>query len=119
MNSASNIQKESIEIVRNGHIATVVINRPHKLNAGIVYSYVHKLRTGEGQVVETSLLEAGLQQTYWQAASYFATRCKARLRSPMRSSSCSSPTDIRIRPSETPACARTSAGTPEWVVDAG
>ena len=41
---------------------------------GIVSAYVHKLRTGEGQVVETSLMEAGLQQTYWQAASYFATR---------------------------------------------
>lgn len=40
---------------------------------GIVSAYVHKLRTGQGQIVETSLMEAGLQQTYWQAASYFAT----------------------------------------------
>jgi crotonobetainyl-CoA:carnitine CoA-transferase CaiB-like acyl-CoA transferase len=30
-------------------------------------------RTGRGQVVETSLMEAALQQMYWQAAIYFAT----------------------------------------------
>jgi crotonobetainyl-CoA:carnitine CoA-transferase CaiB-like acyl-CoA transferase len=41
--------------------------------SGIVAAYVHKLRTGEGQVVDTSLMEAALQQTYWQAAIYFAT----------------------------------------------
>lgn len=40
---------------------------------GIAAAYVHKLKTGEGQIVETSLMEAALQQTYWQAASYFAT----------------------------------------------
>ena len=40
---------------------------------GIVAAYVHKLRTGEGQLVETSLMEAALQQTYWQAAVWFAT----------------------------------------------
>jgi len=41
--------------------------------SGIVAAYVHKLRTGEGQVVDTSLMEAALQQTYWHAASFFAT----------------------------------------------
>jgi crotonobetainyl-CoA:carnitine CoA-transferase CaiB-like acyl-CoA transferase len=40
---------------------------------GICAAYVHKLRTGQGQMVETSLMEAALQQTYWQAAIYFAT----------------------------------------------
>jgi crotonobetainyl-CoA:carnitine CoA-transferase CaiB-like acyl-CoA transferase len=40
---------------------------------GILAAYAHKLRTGQGQVVDTSLMEAALQQTYWQAAMYFAT----------------------------------------------
>jgi crotonobetainyl-CoA:carnitine CoA-transferase CaiB-like acyl-CoA transferase len=40
---------------------------------GICAAYAHKLRTGQGQVVDTSLMEAALQQTYWQAAIYFAT----------------------------------------------
>jgi crotonobetainyl-CoA:carnitine CoA-transferase CaiB-like acyl-CoA transferase len=35
---------------------------------GIVSAYVHRLRTGEGQVVDTSLLEAGVMQTFWQTA---------------------------------------------------
>lgn len=40
---------------------------------GICAAYAHKLKTGQGQLVETSLMDAALQQTYWQAASYFAT----------------------------------------------
>jgi crotonobetainyl-CoA:carnitine CoA-transferase CaiB-like acyl-CoA transferase len=40
---------------------------------GIVSAYVHRLKTGEGQLVDTSLYEAGIQQTYWQSAIYFAT----------------------------------------------
>jgi crotonobetainyl-CoA:carnitine CoA-transferase CaiB-like acyl-CoA transferase len=40
---------------------------------GILAAYTHKLKTGEGQVVDTSLMEAALQQTYWHAAIYFAT----------------------------------------------
>ncbi len=40
---------------------------------GILAAYVHKLKTGQGQFVDTSLLEAGLQQTYWHAAAFFAT----------------------------------------------
>jgi crotonobetainyl-CoA:carnitine CoA-transferase CaiB-like acyl-CoA transferase len=38
-----------------------------------VSAYVHRLKTGEGQLVDTSLFEAGIQQMYWQAAIYFAT----------------------------------------------
>lgn len=40
---------------------------------GIAAAYAHKLRTGEGQVVDTSLMEAAMQQTYWHAAMFFAT----------------------------------------------
>ncbi|HVN36239.1 MAG TPA: CoA transferase [Casimicrobiaceae bacterium] len=40
---------------------------------GIAAAYAHKLRTGQGQIVDTSLLEAALQQTYWHAAIAFAT----------------------------------------------
>lgn len=40
---------------------------------GIVSAYVHRLKTGQGQFVDTSLLEAGIHQTAWQAAIYFAT----------------------------------------------
>ena len=40
---------------------------------GIVSAYVHRLKTGEGQLVDTSLFEAGIQQTYWQSAIFFAT----------------------------------------------
>jgi crotonobetainyl-CoA:carnitine CoA-transferase CaiB-like acyl-CoA transferase len=40
---------------------------------GILAAYAHKLKTGQGQVVDTSLMEAALQQTYWYAAIYFAT----------------------------------------------
>ena len=40
---------------------------------GIVAAWAHRQRTGEGQIVDTSLVEAALQQTYWQAAIHFAT----------------------------------------------
>jgi crotonobetainyl-CoA:carnitine CoA-transferase CaiB-like acyl-CoA transferase len=40
---------------------------------GITAAYAHKLKTGQGQVVDTSLMEAALQQTYWNASIYFAT----------------------------------------------
>lgn len=40
---------------------------------GIVAAYVHRLKTGQGQFVDTSLMEAGIHQTAWQAAIYFAT----------------------------------------------
>ncbi|MCC6197443.1 MAG: CoA transferase [Burkholderiales bacterium] len=40
---------------------------------GVLAAYTHRLRTGRGQIVDTSLFEAALQQTYWHAASFFAT----------------------------------------------
>lgn len=40
---------------------------------GCVSAYVRKLQTGEGQVVDTSLFEAGITHTYWQSAIAFAT----------------------------------------------
>jgi len=39
---------------------------------GIAAAYAHKQRTGLGQIVDTSLLEAGFQQMYWQIANYFS-----------------------------------------------
>lgn len=40
---------------------------------GIAAAYAHKLKTGEGQIVDTSLFEAGITMTYWQSAIAFAT----------------------------------------------
>ncbi len=40
---------------------------------GVAAAYAHKLKTGEGQRVDTSLFEAAITQTYWQSAIAFAT----------------------------------------------
>jgi len=40
---------------------------------GIVSAYVHRLRTGQGQLVDTSLLEAGVMQTFWQSAIFLGS----------------------------------------------
>lgn len=40
---------------------------------GVAAAYAHKLKTGEGQRVDTSLFEAGITHTYWQSAICFAT----------------------------------------------
>lgn len=40
---------------------------------GCLAAYAHKLRTGEGQRVDTSLFEAAITHTYWQSAICFAT----------------------------------------------
>ena len=40
---------------------------------GILAAYAHRLKTGEGQCVDTSLFEAALVQTYWQSAIALAT----------------------------------------------
>lgn len=58
----------SVADINAGILATV----------GILAAYINRLKTGEGQVVETSLFEAGLQQMYWFAAMYFATGVSAK-----------------------------------------
>ena len=40
---------------------------------GILAALVHRLKSGQGQHVDTSLFEAGIHQTAWQAAIFFAT----------------------------------------------
>ncbi len=40
---------------------------------GILAAYTHRLKTGQGQRVDTSLFEAGIIHTYWQSAIGFAT----------------------------------------------
>ena len=40
---------------------------------GVLAAYIHRLKTGEGQLVDTSLLEAGVTTTYWQSAICLAT----------------------------------------------
>ena len=39
---------------------------------GIMCAYVHALKTGQGQSVDASLLEAGIFYTIWESALYFA-----------------------------------------------
>ena len=40
---------------------------------GVLAAHIHRLKTGRGQMVDTSLLEAGIVQTYWQSAIALAT----------------------------------------------
>jgi crotonobetainyl-CoA:carnitine CoA-transferase CaiB-like acyl-CoA transferase len=40
---------------------------------GVLGAYTHKLKTGDGQIVDTSLYEAGIIHTYWQSAIALAT----------------------------------------------
>ena len=39
---------------------------------GILAAYIHAQRTGQGQQVDASLLEAGIAFTVWESAEYFA-----------------------------------------------
>ena len=39
---------------------------------GILAAYIHSQRTGQGQQVDASLLEAGIAFTVWESAEYFA-----------------------------------------------
>ena len=43
------------------------------LTMGVLAAYAHKQKTGDGQLVDTSLFEAGITHTYWQSAIAFAT----------------------------------------------
>ncbi len=43
------------------------------LTSAILAAYIHRQRTGEGQHVETSLLEAGIALSVWEATEYFTT----------------------------------------------
>jgi crotonobetainyl-CoA:carnitine CoA-transferase CaiB-like acyl-CoA transferase len=49
------------------------------LNAGllaayaVLVAYIHRLKTGRGQHIDTSLFEAGIATTFWETAIYFAT----------------------------------------------
>ena len=40
---------------------------------GVLCAYINRLATGEGQDLETSLLEAGLAYTIWESGIFFAT----------------------------------------------
>ena len=40
---------------------------------GVLAAYTHRLKTGQGQMIDTSLFEAGIVQTYWQSAIALAT----------------------------------------------
>ena len=39
---------------------------------GVMAAYIHALKTGQGQMVDTSLLEAGVAYTVWESSVYFA-----------------------------------------------
>jgi len=58
--------------VKNGN-PVADINAGLLAAIGVAAAYAHKQKTGRGQIVDTSLLEAALQQTYWHAAIHFAT----------------------------------------------
>jgi len=40
---------------------------------GILCAYIQRLKTGQGQWVDTSLLEAGIAYTFWESAQYWST----------------------------------------------
>jgi len=39
---------------------------------GVLCAYIHSQKTGQGQLVDTSLLEAGIAYTIWESSGYFA-----------------------------------------------
>lgn len=44
---------------------------------GVLAALIERGKSGRGQIVDTSLMEAAMQQTYWQAAMFFATGISA------------------------------------------
>lgn len=44
---------------------------------GVLAALIERGKSGKGQIVDTSLMEAAMQQTYWQAAMFFATGLSA------------------------------------------
>jgi crotonobetainyl-CoA:carnitine CoA-transferase CaiB-like acyl-CoA transferase len=62
---------DSGEVVKPGN-SVADINAGLLAAFGVLAAYVRLLKTGEGGRVETSLLQAGLQQMYWFAAAYFS-----------------------------------------------
>ena len=40
---------------------------------GVLAAYIHRLKTGEGQVIDTSLLESAIALTVWEAAEYWGS----------------------------------------------
>lgn len=63
--------EEGGEPVKPG-ISIADVNAGVLAAVGILAAYIHRLRTGRGQRVDTSLLQASMQQLYWYAASYFS-----------------------------------------------
>lgn len=41
--------------------------------SSILGAYIHKLKTGEGQYIDTSLVDSGLAWTIWESAAYFGS----------------------------------------------
>jgi len=69
-----------ISITGNPDESAVKVGVPiADLNAGIyacyaiLAAYIHRLKTGQGQRIDTSLLEASLAYTFWESAIFFAT----------------------------------------------
>lgn len=92
---------------------------------GVVTAYVKRLRTGEGSRVDTSLLQASLQQMYWFAAAYFFNGAVAQpmgtahpLIAPYQTFACRSGA-IALGGGNQPNWERIAAvfGHPEWVQD--
>lgn len=63
--------EEGGEPVKPG-ISIADVNAGVLAAVGILAAYIHRLRTGKGQRIDTSLLQASMQQLYWHAAGYFS-----------------------------------------------
>ncbi len=54
-------------------VPTADINAGILAALGTLSAYIYRLRTGKGQWVQTSLLQASMQQLYWQAAAFLSS----------------------------------------------